>query len=130
MAAMLSSLSPLLLVKALGHSLDGLAAAFREERSFRLEVLAALVLLPVACFVPVTLLERGLLVAAVLGVMVVELLNSSVEAAIDRISMDLHPLSKRAKDTGSAAVLLAVITALVVWGAITGPLLVAAIGRA
>jgi diacylglycerol kinase (ATP) len=67
---------------------------------------------------------------SVLLVMVVELLNSAIEAAIDRVSLERHPLSKRAKDAGSAAVLLAVITATVVWAAITGPLLAAAIARA
>ena len=123
-------MSPMRLVKAFGHSVDGLASAFRTEAAFRQEVFAAVVLVPVACLVPVTLLERALLVARVLLVMLVELLNSSIEAAIDRISLDVHPLSKRAKDTGSAAVLLAVITALVVWAAITGPLLAAALGRA
>ena len=124
------SMSPMRLVKAFGHSMDGLAGAFRSEAAFRQEVLAAIVLVPVACLVQVTTLERVLLIASVLLVMVVELLNSSIEAAIDRISLERHPLSKRAKDTGSAAVLLAVITAIVVWGAITGPLLAAAIARA
>jgi diacylglycerol kinase (ATP) len=124
------SMSPVRLAKAFGHSLDGLSGAFRTEAAFRQEVFAALVMIPVACLVPVSLLERALLIGSVLLVMVVELLNSSIEAAIDRISLERHPLSKRAKDTGSAAVLVAVITALVVWGAITGPLLSAAIARA
>ena len=122
-------MSPMRLVKALGHSLDGLAGAFLTEDSFQQEAIAALVLVPLACFLPVTPLERALLIASVLLVMVVELLNSSIESAIDRISLERHPLSKRAKDTGSAAVLLAVITAILVWAAITGPLLAAAIGR-
>lgn len=124
------NLSPMRLAKALGHSLDGLAGALRTEASFQQEVVAAIILVPLALFLPVTPLERALLIASVLLVMVVELLNSSIEAAIDRISLDRHPLSKRAKDTGSAAVLLAVVTAILVWAAITGPLLAAAIARA
>ena len=105
-------------VKALGYSIDGLAGAWRTEGAFRQEVLFAVVLIPISCFLPVTLLEHALLVASVLLVMVVELLNSAMEAAIDRISMDRHPLSKKAKDTGSAAVLLAIVVAMIVWGAI------------
>ena len=99
--------------KALGYSAAGLASAWRTEAAFRLEALAALVLIPLACFLPVPLLERALLIASVLMVMVVELLNSSIESAIDRISLERHELSKRAKDTGSAAVLLALLIALV-----------------
>jgi diacylglycerol kinase (ATP) len=106
--------------KALGYSLAGLASAWRHEAAFRQEALAALILIPVACFLPVTLLQRALLIASVLMVMVVELLNSSIEAAIDRISLERHELSRRAKDTGSAAVLLALVVALVVWAAIVG----------
>jgi diacylglycerol kinase (ATP) len=105
-------------VKAFGYSIDGLAGAWRTEGAFRQEVLCAVVLIPIACFMPVTMLEHALLVASVLLVLVVELLNSSMEAAIDRISMDRHPLSKKAKDTGSAAVLLAIVVAMIVWGAI------------
>ena len=109
-------------VKALGYSIDGLAGAWRTEGAFRQEVLFAVVLIPISCFLPVTLLEHALLVASVLLVLVVELLNSSMEAAIDRISMDRHPLSKKAKDTGSAAVLLAIVVAMIVWGAILASL--------
>jgi diacylglycerol kinase (ATP) len=106
--------------KAVGYSVAGLASAWRTEAAFRQEALAALVLVPIACFVPVSLLLQALLVASVLMVMVVELLNSSIESAIDRISLERHELSKRAKDTGSAAVLLTVFIALVVWAAIVG----------
>jgi diacylglycerol kinase (ATP) len=106
--------------KALGYSVAGLASAWRSEAAFRQEALAAMVLIPLACFLPVPLLQRALLVASVLLVMVVELLNSSIESAIDRISLERHELSKRAKDTGSAAVLLALLMALVVWAAIVG----------
>ncbi len=110
--------------KALGYSVAGLVAAWRVEASFRLEALAGFVLIPLACFLPVSLLEHALLIASVLMVMVVELLNSSIESAIDRISLERHELSKRAKDTGSAAVLLALLVALVLWAAIVGGWLV------
>ena len=106
--------------KAIGYSVDCLASAWRSEVAFRQEALAALILIPIACLLPISLLQQALLVASVLMVMVVELLNSSIEAAIDRISLDRHELSKRAKDTGSAAVLLTVLVALVVWAAIVG----------
>ena len=106
--------------RAIGYSMDGLASTWRSEAAFRQEALAALVLIPIACLLPVPLLQQALLVASVLMVMVVELLNSSIESAIDRISLERHELSKRAKDTGSAAVLLTVLIALVVWGAIVG----------
>jgi diacylglycerol kinase (ATP) len=106
--------------KAIGYSVEGLASAWRSEAAFRQEALAALVLIPIACLLPVSLLQQALLVASVLMVMVVELLNSSIESAIDRISLERHELSKRAKDTGSAAVLLTVFIALVVWAAIVG----------
>jgi diacylglycerol kinase (ATP) len=108
-------------VKAFGYSLDGLAGAWRTEGAFRQEVIAAVLLVPIACLVPVSLLERALLVGSVLMVMVVELLNSSIESAIDRISLERHPLSKRAKDTGSAAVLVAIVIALLTWGAVLAP---------
>jgi diacylglycerol kinase (ATP) len=106
--------------KAFGYSLAGFASAWRSEAAFRQEAIAAMFLLPLACFVPVPLLQRALLAASVLMVMVVELLNSSIESAIDRISLERHALSKRAKDTGSAAVFLAILVALVVWAAIVG----------
>ena len=112
------SIGPGRIVKAFGYSIDGLAGTWRTEGAFRQEVLFAVVLVPISCFLPVTLLEHALLIASVLLVLIVELLNSSMEAAIDRVSLELHPLSKKAKDTGSAAVLLAIVTAMIVWGAI------------
>lgn len=108
-------------VNAWRYSLDGLAGAWRTEGAFRQEVIAAAILIPIACLVPVPILERALLIGAVLMVLVVELLNSAMEAAIDRISLDLHPLSKKAKDTGSAAVLVAIVIAMLVWGAVLYP---------
>jgi len=108
-------------VKAFGFSLHGLSSAWRTEGAFRQEVLAALVLIPLACLAPVSTVERVLLIASVLLVMVVELLNSSIESAIDRISLERHPLSKKAKDTGSAAVLVAIVLAVFVWAMTLGP---------
>ncbi len=97
------------------YSIDGLAAAFRHEDAFRQESLLALVLIPLALFMPATGLGKALMIASVLLVLVVELLNSAVEAAVDRISLDNHHLAKRAKDIGSAAVLLSLVNVLVVW---------------
>jgi diacylglycerol kinase (ATP) len=110
------------IVKAFGYSMQGLHAAWRTEAAFRQEALAAMVLIPVAIFVPIPVLQRAALVVSVLFVMVVELLNSSLESAIDRIGLERHPLSKRAKDTGSAAVMLAITIAIVTWAAILLPL--------
>jgi len=110
-------------VNAWRYSLDGLAGTWRTEGAFRQEVICAAILIPIACVIPVPILERGLLIASVLMVLVVELLNSAMEAAIDRVSMDPHPLSKKAKDTGSAAVLVAIVIAMLVWGSVLFPLL-------
>jgi diacylglycerol kinase (ATP) len=112
------------LFNALLYSLSGLVMAFRHESAFRQEIALAAVLIPIACLLPVSPLERVLMVAAVLQVLIVELLNSSVEAAIDRIGFDTHRLSKRAKDLGSAAVLLALVVLSVVWVVLAGPVLV------
>ncbi len=100
---------------ALGYSLQGLASAFRYEDAFRQEVLLAALLVPAAFFIPVGGAERALMIASVLLVLIVELLNSAVEAAVDRISLENHSLAKRAKDIGSAAVLLSLINVAAVW---------------
>jgi diacylglycerol kinase (ATP) len=116
------SIGPGRVVQAFRYSIDGLAGTWRTEGAFRQEVLIAAILVPLSVFLRVTMIEHVLLVGSVLMVLIVELLNSSMEAAIDRISLDRHPLSKKAKDTGSAAVLLAVLLATIVWGAIVVPL--------
>ena len=108
---------------AFRNSCAGLAVAFREENAFRQEVVLAAILVPVACVVPVTLPERAMLIGSVLLVLIVELLNAGIESAIDRISLELHPLSKRAKDMGSAAVMLALVLLAVTWGLVLWPLL-------
>jgi diacylglycerol kinase (ATP) len=116
------------LVNAFFYSLSGLAMAFKHESAFRQEIALAVVLIPVACLLPVEAIERVMLIASVLLVLIVELLNSSVEAAIDRISFDTHQLSKRAKDLGSAAVLVALALLLVTWLLLAGPVVLRLLG--
>lgn len=112
------------LFNAFLYSLSGLRLAYRHESAFRQECALAIVLIPLACLIAVTSVERVMLIVSVLLVIVVELLNSSVEAAIDRIGLDTHRLSKRAKDLGSAAVLIALGAMTLVWGVLAaGPLL-------
>ncbi len=100
---------------ALGYSLQGLASALRHEEAFRLELLFAVVLVPAAFFVPASGTARALMIASVLLVLVIELINSALEAAVDRISLENHLLAKRAKDLGSAAVFLSLANAAAVW---------------
>lgn len=100
---------------ALLYSLDGLSAAFKHEDAFRQEVLLALVLIPLASYMPVAGSGKALMVASVLLVLIVELLNTGIESVTDRISLEDHVLAKRAKDMGSAAVMLSLINVPVVW---------------
>jgi len=100
---------------ALRYSLQGMASAFRHEDAFRQECLLAAVLIPAALLIPVGGTERAVMIASVLLVLIVELLNSAVEAAVDRISLENHRLAKRAKDIGSAAVFLSLINVAAVW---------------
>lgn len=100
------------------YSADGLSAAYRNEDAFRQEVWLAVVLIPLALLVDVGLPAKALMIASVLLVLIVELLNSAIEAAIDRISLERHTLSKRAKDIGSAAVLISLLNVALVWGLI------------
>jgi diacylglycerol kinase (ATP) len=111
------------LFNAFFYSLSGLRIAFDHESAFRQEIAIAVVLVPLACFVPVGAAERVLLIGSVLLLLIVELLNSSVEAAIDRIGFDTHRLSKRAKDLGSAAVFLTLTLLATTWCLIAGPAL-------
>ncbi|MGE4314093.1 MAG: diacylglycerol kinase [Pseudobdellovibrionaceae bacterium] len=106
------------LINAARFSMQGLRACFRTEEAFRQEVYASIVLIPLGFYLGDTPIERALLVSAVLFVMIVELLNTAVERAIDRISFERHNLSKESKDMGSAAVLLAIAIAAVIWGCI------------
>ena len=97
------------------NSWNGLIYAFKEESAFRQELGLSLILIPLAIYLPVTPIEQILLIASVILVLIIELLNSSVEAAIDRISFEVHDLSKRAKDFGSAAVMLALLLCAFTW---------------
>jgi diacylglycerol kinase (ATP) len=103
------------LVNATGYSIAGLAAAARHENAFRQELSLAAVLVPAGIWLGGGGVERALLVGSVLFVLVVELVNSAVEATVDRVSLDDHNLAKRAKDLGSAAVMLSLLNVWVVW---------------
>jgi diacylglycerol kinase (ATP) len=99
-------------------SAQGLASAWKNEAAFRQELLLVAVLLPVAVWLGQTALERAVLIGSLLLVLAVELFNSAIEAAIDRHGEELHELSGRAKDMGSAAVLISLLIVAVVWGLI------------
>lgn len=103
------------ILNAFLYSLDGLKAAIKYEDSFRQEVLLASVLIPLTLFLEPGALGRALMISSVLLVLVVELLNSAVEAAVDRISLENHHLIKRAKDMGSAAVLMTLLNMAIIW---------------
>ena len=103
------------LINATGYSIAGLAAAARHEDAFRQELLLAAVLVPAGLWLGPSGVARALLVGSVLLVLVVELLNSALEAAVDRISLENHPLAKRAKDIGSAAVMVALANVVAIW---------------
>ncbi len=100
---------------ALFYSFDGLKAAYRHEDAFRQEVWLAAVLIPLALFLPASGTGKSMMIASVVVVLIVELLNSAVEATVDRVSLEHHRLAKRAKDIGSAAVLFSLINVVVVW---------------
>jgi diacylglycerol kinase (ATP) len=100
---------------AFGYSLHGFSSAFRHEDAFRQEVLLAAVLIPIALLLDASGTGKAMMIASVLLVLIVELLNSAIEAAVDRISLDHHQLAKRAKDLGSAAVFLSLVNVAIVW---------------
>lgn len=106
------------ILKAFFYSLAGLRAAWKDETAFRQEVLLALLLIPTAFFLAPDKISLVLMVASVLLVLLVELLNTAIEAALDRTGTEIHPLAKKAKDTASAAVLIALLIVAVVWGVI------------
>jgi diacylglycerol kinase (ATP) len=103
------------LLNAVSYSVSGFGSAFRHEEAFRQEVLLAVVLAAIAIWLNISGMAKALLIFSVLLVLVVELLNSAVEAAVDRISLENHRLAKRAKDIGSAAVFLSLVNVAVVW---------------
>ena len=110
---------------ATGYSIDGLKAAWGHEDAFRQELILAAIMVPLALWLPLTLPERILLIAVVVLVLIVELLNTAIEAAIDRDSLEINPLGKRAKDYGSAAVMLSLLLAGGTWAAVLGSRLLA-----
>ena len=103
------------IVNATRYSLAGLGEAVRREQAFQQELLLTVVLVPLALWLGDTGLERALMIASLILVLIVELLNSAIEATQDRISLEGHPLAKYAKDCGSAAVMLALVNAALVW---------------
>ena len=105
------------LFNALGYSRDGIAAAWKNEAAFREEVILAAVAIPLAFYLGKTGVERALLVGSIVFILIVEILNSAVEAVVDKASPEKHDLAKRAKDMGSAAVLLALLLAGGIWSA-------------
>lgn len=109
------------LIDATGYSWAGLIATWRNEAAFRQEVTLAIILIPAALWLGHTGVERALLIGVTLMVMIVELLNSAVEAVVDRIGPEKHPLSKIAKDTASAAVSISLLLWLTTWGCILLP---------
>ncbi|WP_413721839.1 diacylglycerol kinase [Sodalis sp. RH23] len=100
---------------AMGYSIKGYRAAWRHEAAFRQEVVVAVVAVALACYLEPEPVARILLIGSVWLVLIVEIVNSAIEAVVDRIGPELHPLSGRAKDLGSAAVTLAIVLALFVW---------------
>lgn len=108
------------LYKATGYSIAGLRSTFKYEQAFRLEIYLSFILIPLAVWLAQTPIELILMIGSWVLVMIVELLNSAVEAAIDRIGMEKHELSGRAKDIGSAAVMLSVFLSLFIWITIIG----------
>ncbi len=109
------------LINAMGYSRDGLRSAWKNEAAFREEAMLAAIALPLALFLGKTGVDRALLVGSVLLVLIVEILNSAVEAVVDKASPEKHELAKRAKDMGSAAVLLSLINVLAIWLCVLWP---------
>lgn len=103
------------LYKAFFYSLSGIKSAWKDEAAFRLEIAIAVIMLPAAFMFAPDKISLILMISSILLVLVTELLNSAVEAAIDRFGEEIHPLAKKAKDTASAAVLIALVNAGVIW---------------
>ena len=109
------------LLNALGYSRDGLKAAWQNEAAFREEILLAAIAIPLALFLARSGVERALLIGSILLILLVEILNSALEAVVDKASPEKHELAKRAKDMGSAAVLFSLINAAVIWACVLWP---------
>ena len=108
-------------VNALTYSLQGIKAAFTYEEAFRLELIACIVMAPIGLWLGQSGIERALLMGSLLLVLTVELLNSAIETVVDRVGVEHHTLSGRAKDIGSAAVFFSLVNAAVVWGFVLWP---------
>jgi diacylglycerol kinase (ATP) len=106
---------------ALGYSRDGLAAAWKNEAAFREEILLASITMPLAIYLGKTGVERALMLGSIVLILIVEILNSAIEAVVDKASPERHELAKRAKDMGSAAVLFSLINAAVIWACVLWP---------
>lgn len=103
---------------AFKYSYDGFIAAFKSEEAFREDVLICIILAPVAIFLPVTYIEKLFLFSSLFLIILAELINTAIEITIDRISDDIHPLSKIAKDIGSCIVLVSFLYLITVWGVV------------
>ncbi len=103
------------LINAFGYSLAGFRAAYKHEDAFRQEIHLAFILIPLALWLPASHIGKALMIGSVLLVIIIELLNSAIEATVDRISLENHDLAKRAKDIGSSAVLVSLINVAIIW---------------
>jgi diacylglycerol kinase (ATP) len=103
------------LINAFGYSIEGFKSAFKNEDAFRQELILAIILIPTGILIGENGFQKALLVSSILAVLIVELLNSGIEATVDRISLEKNSLAKRAKDIGSAAVFLTIINAILTW---------------
>lgn len=108
---------------AIRYSRQGLGHAVRHEAAFRQELMACCVLVPLAIWLPLPLVEKLLLFGSMALVLITEVINSAIEAVVDRVSLDRHPLAGRAKDLGSAAVMIAMVWCGIVWFSLAGPVL-------
>ena len=103
------------LINAFGYSIEGFKSAFKNEDAFRQELILAIILIPTGILIGENGFQKALLVSSILAVLIVELLNSGIEARVDRISLEKNSLAKRAKDIGSAAVFLTIVNAILTW---------------
>jgi diacylglycerol kinase (ATP) len=103
------------IIKAAKYSYQGVISAFKGEAAFREEIIACALLIPLALWLDVSSIERLLMIISLLFVLIVELLNSAIEAVVDRVGMEHHPLSGQAKDMGSAAVSISILIVIAVW---------------
>jgi len=100
---------------AIKYSLEGLSTTFITEAAFREEILVSCILIPLALIMPLSLVFKAFLIVSTIGVLITELINTAIESTVNLISQDFHPLVKRAKDMGSAAVMLSIINLIVAW---------------